>query len=334
MTHIKFILKRFKEQGTLFEPEGIPDPEFSLPATLNWMRALAILVEHEKINVILMQKHCASVTKMMSNQKNYDRAVNTTFEQLLMSLHHLSSLKAIASLSTRIDTSRSAIVTWYYGIYHAASAMIAAQTGLSQEQHVPTANVWNSQFSGRSYIPELFRYRVTTLVRKEVEQQIENYRDGNTFNNLISKPKNREQAFGACMSYLKGCAEWKAKYIEDELLGKEMKNLGLKDFRTKKAKEIRDERLKGNVFGFIHQAFRFRGKANYREALFISYGKHVEQSLDGFDRDLFSVLEAFLCMAGSFCARRIGKDLWNDYHDDLSNNISLLINPIELWGKL
>lgn len=113
MPHSKFTLKRFEEQGTLSDPKGIPDPEFSLPATLNWMRALAILVEHEKVNVDSMKTLCKSITKAGIS----DQAINTAFEQLLMSLHHLASLKAMASLPRKIDTARSAIVTWYYGIY-------------------------------------------------------------------------------------------------------------------------------------------------------------------------------------------------------------------------
>jgi hypothetical protein len=324
-----FLLKRFIEQGTLSDPKGIPDPAYSLPGTLNWMRAMAILVDHDEINAPSMHNICAVVTKGTLS----DQAANTTFEQLLMSLHHLASLKAMASLPKRIDSARSAIVTWYYGIFHAASAMIAAQDGSFQENHGETANAWNSHFSGRPYIPPSFSYRVSTLVGKDVEKEIEILRNGNSFK-LDSEPVNQQQAFGACMSYLKGSATWKAEYIEDDLKRRELKKLGLDNFRTKRAQEIRDERLKGKSLGFVHQAFRYRGKANYREALFISYGNHIEPRLTNFYTDLYSVLEAFLCMAGTFCARRIGKDLWNAYHNDVSANAPLLVKPVDLWNKL
>lgn len=329
MTKTNFLLDRFMRQGTLSDPKGIPDPEYSLPATLNWMRALAILVNHEGINAASMKSICAAVAKASLS----DQAVNTTFEQLLMSLHHLASLKAMASLPTRIDPARSAIVTWYYGIFHAASAMIAAQDGSFQDNHNETANAWDSNFSGRSYIPKVFSYRVTTLVGKDVEKEIETLRDGNTFK-LIHEPMNPQQALGACMAYLKGSANWRAEYIEEDLKRRELKKLGLTNFLSKEAKKIRDDRLNGKAFGFIHQASRYRGKANYREALFISYGNHVEPMLNNFHTDLFAVLEAFLCMAGAFCARRTGKSLWNDYHDDVSTNSPFLVTPTELWEKL
>lgn len=326
MTDPLFLLNRFKAQGTLADPKGIPDPTYSLPGTLNWMRALAILVKDEGINAAAMKTHCAAVTKGDLS----DQAINTTFEQLLMSLHHLASLRAMGSLPQRIDPARSAIVTWYYGIFHAASAMIAAQDGAYQENHAETANAWDRQFAGRPYILPPFNYRVTTLVGKDVEAEIAALRGENTYK-VDSEPVNPQQAFGACMSYLKGSASWRAEYFEEDLKRRELKKLGLENFRTSKAREIRDERLNGKALGFIHQAFRYRGKANYREALFISYGRHVEPMLANFYTDMFSVLEAFLCMAGAFCARRIGKSLWGEFLDDVSANVSLLVKPSDVW---
>lgn len=323
------LIDRFMTQGTLSDPKGIPDPAFSLPGTLNWMRALAILVKHSGIDRTSMSARCTSVQKGALT----DQAANTAFEQMLMSLHHLASLKAMGTLPNNIDQARSAIVTWYYGVFHAASAMIASQDGSFQDNHGETANSWDRQFNGRPYVPAPFSYRVTTLVKKDVEDQISNLRGTNTFN-LSNEPKNANEAFGACMSYLQGSANWRREYIEDEVKRRELVKIGLANFRTKAAQQIRDARLHGKCYGFVHQAFRYRGKANYREALFITYGNHVETMLCRFHSDLFAVLEGFLCMAGAFCARRIGRDLWNGFHDDLTVNASLLVRPSDIWDKL
>jgi hypothetical protein len=328
MTDPHYLYNRFTTQGTLADPKGVPDPTYSLPGALNWMRALAILVQDQGIDATSMKTHCAAVAKGALS----DQAVNTTFEQLLMSLHHLASLKAMGTLPQRIDPARSAIVTWYYGIFHAASAMIAAQDGAYQDNHGETANAWDRQFAARPYILPPFNYRVTTLVGKDVEVEIAALRAGNTYK-VDSEPLNAQQAFGACMSYLKGSATWRAEYFEEDLRRRELKKLGLDNFRTAKAREIRDERLNGKALGFIHQAFRYRGKANYREALFISYGDHVESNLDKFYPDMFAVLAAFLSTAGAFCARRIGKDLWNPFMDDLAANVTLLVAPTDVWCK-
>ena len=50
----------------------------------------------------------------------------------------------------------------------------------------------------------------------------------------------------------------------------------------------------------MHQAFRYRGKANYRDALFLTYEAQVGTVLDGFIADLETVLTAFLTAAGHF----------------------------------
>ena len=318
MTENRFLYHRFMNQGTLSDPKGIPDPEYSLPGTLHWMHALAILVNEEKIDASSMKTLYASI----DNGNRSDQEINTSFEQLLMSLHHLASLKAMGLLSKRIDTARSAIVTWYYGIFHAASAMIAAQVGSFQNNHAGTANSWDSQFSARNLVPTPFSYRLTTLVKKDVEEQIKCLRETNLFD-LKNQPKNPNEAIGACITYLQGSANWRREHIEQDV----KRENKLINFRTKKAQQIRDARLADKCFGFVHQAYRYRGKANYREALFISYGNHIELSLIDFYSDLSGVLEGFLCMAGAFCARRIGKELWNIFQDDIESNVQLIIKP-------
>ena len=44
------LYKRIIEGGTINEPEGKPKPQFALPSTVNWMRSLALLIDHEAIS--------------------------------------------------------------------------------------------------------------------------------------------------------------------------------------------------------------------------------------------------------------------------------------------
>ncbi len=324
-----FIYHRFTSQGTLSEPDGVPEPRFALLGTVNWMRALAILTKAEGISRETMAARYVSVSKA----NLADPAINTVFEQLLMSLHHLSAVRAMAGRDNSVDLARSAIVTWYYGIYHAASAMIAAQDGSHQDNHGETANAWDRQFAELNLIPRPFCYRVSSMVKKVAEAEIIALRAGNSFD-LNTQPTNEEQAMGACLSYLKGSVEWRVWLLEQELKRKELKKLELTNFRTKQAQQLRDGRLDGRSFGFVHQAFRYRGKANYREALFISYGSQVAPMLTDFYTDLFTVLGGFLTMSGAFCGRRIGGKLWNDFLNDLISNCPLSVSSPELWSKL
>ena len=48
--------RRPNAKGTLAEPQGAPEPRFALQGTVNWMRALAILVADVAIDWSSMQK--------------------------------------------------------------------------------------------------------------------------------------------------------------------------------------------------------------------------------------------------------------------------------------
>jgi hypothetical protein len=122
--------------GTLSEPNGTPEPRFALQSTVNWMRALAIVAKNEKIDWSSMQLSYVNVQRANLPE----REVNTVFEQLLMSLHHLTALRAVANAGSPRDLARVAVMTWYYGIYCATSAMIAAKDGSLQDDHTGTAN--------------------------------------------------------------------------------------------------------------------------------------------------------------------------------------------------
>ena len=75
--------------GTLAEPDGAPEPRFALQGTVNWMHALALLAKDEGVDRARMQVFYRQVQRSSGLT---DAATNTVFEQLLMSLHHLSAL--------------------------------------------------------------------------------------------------------------------------------------------------------------------------------------------------------------------------------------------------
>ena len=43
------LFSRFRNQGTLAEPDGIPDPTFALPSTVNWMKDLSLVSTEENV---------------------------------------------------------------------------------------------------------------------------------------------------------------------------------------------------------------------------------------------------------------------------------------------
>ena len=318
---------RITAQGTLSEPGGVPRPEFALPSTVNWMRALALLVEHEKVHF----KSALQFYKTTSRRNFAVREENSIFEQLIFALHQVSALDAIRPISQKADVARVGIVTWYYGIYAAATAMVTAQDGSLQDDHTGTANSWDRQIASRDLVMKPFSLRSSTLIKTGADKELDTLR-GSTKFHLASTPNNHVEAHGACCAYLSGSVEWWRWRVEQDVrASREFKDLGVADFRTKGARELRDRRLHGRSVCFLHQAFRYRGKANYREALFLGYGRSTERILTGYLDDLTNTLEAFVAMAGAFASRRLGRELWTDFVQDLDAKRSFSKGPSAVW---
>jgi len=322
------LYQRITTQGTLSEPTGVPEPHFALPSTVNWMRALAILVADKDINFRSASSFYSIVQKRAFTQQEE----NTVFEQLLFAIHQLSALEALRSVACKSDVARVGIVGWYYGIYAAASAMVAAQDGSIQDDHTGTANAWDRQFAATGKIMLPFSMRVSTLVEAGYKTEIAILKAENSYG-LKIKPTNSTEAHGACCEYLSGNAKWwKWKAEESIRASRDFKDLAVDDFRKKVARELRDRRLSGKSVSFLHQAFRYRGKANYRDAVFLGYGHNVEALLTEYLDDLTTVLTAFISMSGAFTCKRLGQRLWNEFLDDIEAHRSFHISPKSVWS--
>ena len=321
------LYSRIIKQGTINEPGGKPDPQFALPLTVNWMRALRILIEDVGINFETADAFYGRQGKRAMNTL----VENTILEQLFLGLHHLLALEQFRSGKSASDYARVGILAWYYGIANAASAMTAAQSGSFQEDHAGTARVWDSDIAGRGLAMAPFSWRVSSLLEKTYKSEIAVYKCGST-GKLLSKPTTKIEALGAAAEYLSGSASWHAWRAQDDLMKTpEFKALGVSDFRTKAAQLIRNSRLSRKSIGFVHQASRYRGKANYREALFLAYGATTETYLADFANDLAVVLRGFLAMAGGFSRRKLGKALWSEFVADVDAKRAFSLRAADIW---
>jgi hypothetical protein len=320
--------QRFVTSGTISEPNGVPDPGLALASTVNWMRALAMLVTASGLNFATATTFYGAVQK----NKFSEQEENTVLEQLLFALHQVSAMEAMKQTSRKADLARVASVAWYYGIYAASSAMVTAQAKTIQYNHTQTANAFDRQLAAMGLVMSPFSFRLSTLVLKDVEQEIRAYRNGNMFV-LTSPATNRDDARGACCAYLSGNADWWKWKVEQAIRSSsEFRALNVANFRTKAAREIRDKNLSKKSVCFLHQAIRYRGKANYREALYLAHGLGTEAVLSGFIDDLASVLAAFVAAAGAFVSRRLGTSIWTDFNADLEKYRSFLLSPRAVWA--
>jgi hypothetical protein len=292
------------------------------------MQALSLLVDAKAVNFVSAKKFYASQGK-----RSMDSLVeNTVLEQLFLGLHHLSALEKMKNAEAVADFARIGILAWYYGIANAASAMIAAQNGSFQEDHAGTANMWDRDIAVRGYAMEPFNWRVSSLVERTYSSEVQAYRGG-SIGDLLSAPTSVPEALGAAVSYLSGSAKFYVwKTTEDVRKSSDYKKLGVNDFRTKAARALRDARLSQRSMGFVHQASRYRGKANYREALFLAYGKNTETILKDFVAAQASVLRAFLAMAGAFSAKKLGNTLWDEFLADVDANRAFSTSGASVWS--
>lgn len=320
---------RMREYGTLAETaDNILDAPFALPSTINWMRALAILTRELGLNFASSQRFYVDVKRRLLS----DREINTVCEQLLFALHQLAGLRAIAVVENKADVARISIMAWYYGVHGAASAMVAAGDGSFPDTHAATAQQWDRQFAANGLVAAPFGDRISSLVSERVEQELAPIRARGK-HSLTITPGSATQAWGCHAEYLAGTAKWEQSNVQERVRQtKEFKALGTDSFRTAAARKLRDAAFDRRGIAFLHEASRYRGKANYRDAIYLGYGRSVPQLLDGFVDDLTTALGGFAAMAAGYVSRRIGRELWDAFLDDLEAKRSLSLSPKSEWS--
>lgn len=320
---------RMRKYGTLSEtPEDVPDAVFALPSTLNWMKAEAMLVDGLGVTF----RSAKDFYKRVQRRDMTEPQANSVCEQLLFSLNQIAALRGLATVPNKADVARVGIVTWYYGVYGAASAMIAAADGSFPETHATTALQWERQFASPGLAMDPFADRIDNLTAGAVEAALKVPRLRGK-HSLTSAPASVEQAWGCHAEYLSGTASWEQWNLEQRVrTSPEFKALGVDNFRTKSARAVRDSVFAKKSISFLHQASRYRGKANYRDAIYLAYGTGVPKQVNDLIDDLLTVVTGFSAMAGAYSAIRMGKDRWAAFVDDLEARRAISVSPREVWS--
>jgi len=307
---VTWLLNRF------FDHQQQQTPGFAFQGTVNWMRALSILIDEGAYSHDSLSRFYNGVQRRRPNQD----AGNLAFECMLMAMHNVSSIQKAQSLDEPYSFVRSAITAWYYATYYACKAMIAAATGSDPQTHSKTGKIWQTNIVKRNLAVTPFDLNIEDLTPSNIGRAIVALRNDNP-HDLSVTPTNHEQAFGAAISYLKGTAEYEKRRLEEEVRDSSVfKRKGFADFRTIAARTLRDARLSGAQVNFLVQAFRYRGKANYRDAIYLSYGADNSGTLTVFVQDLANVARAFALMAAHYLSRRVTQDNWQSFANDIAAN--------------
>lgn len=303
-----------------------PEPRFALQGTVNWMRALSILIEYDGLNVGTINNLFGTVNRRNPNI----RSDTLAFENIAMSLHHLSGLKSMARQGpAAYGVVRIAIVSWHYAIYDSCQAMINASSGSTSDTHAKTARIWQADIVNQTIVPHPFRYSITNLTQGSIDLQNRNLRQGNTYD-VNTEPTNRDEAYGAIISYLKGTAEWDKWNTEQKVRSSaDFRRLGVVDFRTNAARQLRDASLAARCVNFLDQAFRYRGKANYRDSIYLSYGDDNTEKVELFLSDLDMVATVFVALACKYVSKRTIRGSWQNFVDDMALNARFIL-PFDL----
>jgi hypothetical protein len=242
--------------------------------------------------------------------------------KIFYSLHNISSISAFVELNKNpYDFVRAAIISWYYSIYYSSSAMIAAVSGSVQETHSKTIKVFQNQIIDNGLAINPFQLSLDSIVTLDVENSINILRNGNNFT-LGKLPHNEMEALGGIYSYLKGTAEYEKDKMETTILNSsEFKKLGVNNFRTKKAREYRDGKLSSININFLTQSFRYRGKANYRDSLYLSYGEDNSYFLNDYLKDLELVAKKYFEMSFSLIKKCIKPIDIESFANDAIRNV-------------
>jgi hypothetical protein len=312
----------------LFDTGDQPTPRFAFQGTINWMRGLSIVCANNGFSPDNLHHLYGSVNRRPENVE----ADTLTFECIVMAMHNVSSLDQLSRLLNPYGIVRSSIIAWYYAIYYACKAMLSASTGVNPQTHAKTGKLWQTEFVDKVLLPPPFDISIQNLTPNNIKTTIETIRAGNN-HDLNTEPNNLDMAWGAIYSYLSGTADYEKWKCEEQVRGSsEFKKGGFVDFRKKDARLLRDAKLSSAIVNFLVQAFRYRGKANYRDAIYLSYGADYSETLKQFIEDLGEVARSFVLMASYYSSKRVAKNSWVEFGKDITKNarFELPFNPEQI----
>ena len=295
------------------------DPNFSLPSTLNWMQSLSLEITQSHgsspiAQFISCQSQFASTLRPLENSAS----LPSIFGSLFHSLTFASTLTSMVEAQPcRPWTFPTAIVAWYYATYNAFRAIVGVSGNFPPETHAGLQRcLYGSQI--RPKLPHPFNMVAKYQNNEDYTLELPNYPGVEPADLAATFLQTQQQTQGMLLSYLKETVAWEVDKHKDNL----RKDRKITGFRKKVDREARNQRLQNRLseVNFLHCAFRYRGKANYRDSIFLAYGQEDSRISLAFMEALESAAKfAFLCgLAYAEC--RIGKSYSQAFLSDVSHH--------------
>lgn len=293
-------------------------PAFSVRAINNWFKALRFEIEsaHGKTVVEQIESSRKFYEKDKPKKITCTSPHGEIFEHLFFSVIYCMTVDRFASeLSTTPWIHPTAIVDWYYAIYFSLRTMLPVFGHKIPEDHSKTAKFVTCTF--RTHLP----YPFDMFARRTKGEDYEVFLNGSqpeTYDLNRTFISAHFVAQGMLAQYLLGTADWNTKKIKNGILND--KKLNITNFHSRRAQTLRDSRLISEI-GFLHCAYRQRTKANYRDAIYLSYDYGEEINLDNFTRNL-SVSAKFASITAIACVEHyMGRQSVQAFIEDLNRNL-------------
>jgi hypothetical protein len=292
-------------------------PLFALRSTVNFIKALTFEIKAEYGENPLEQfntSRTASASNFLRRNRTVPYAV--IFEPLFYSLTYAMSLVALsAQAQNRPVTFHSSVVIWYYSYYNAFRAILGATNQMVGDNH---RAVINAVTTLRTQLIHPFNIVANRTNGEIYEVSLPKY-PRTVVKNLVEPfEATQDAARGMLLQYMKGTADWETKRVKDKMLQEGR----YPNFRTQAARAARDRRLPNQV-SMMNCIFRYRGKANYRDAVFFTYGNWQVNDAS-FITDLAESARFAFIMALTATERLIGVNDVKQFIDDLRANFRSL----------
>jgi hypothetical protein len=309
--------------GLIKEDDADRTPDFARQSHLNWARSLSFEV---------LQQHGATANEQWASVRRHfepvvktrpaaDEILAAVFEPLFGSFQWAASLFSLASREV-VDPWEcpNATVTWYYANYNAFRAMLAAFNNTPEDTHAATIRALNGGL--RRQLPHPFDMIALRERGEKYSDHLPHYpkveRAGGPSAAINgSFREDRLLAQRMLLEYLHGSAMFWRDSTKRQILAKGR----FQNFKSKEAQEERDRKLRQEV-NFLDCAFRYRGKANYRDAIFLSYGPARAGVGPAFVRDLARSARFAALMAWAYVDRRLGSEVVTEFTTDVRKNFS------------
>ncbi|GFS22322.1 hypothetical protein ElyMa_003360700 [Elysia marginata] len=182
------------------------------------------------------------------------------------------------------------------------------------DNHASVYRAFGSNLSGK--MPHPFDMRADHIKNEEYHQILPKYGYEKSFSLSKTFPETTEAAKGMILEYLSGNAKYYTWLTKERIL----KKATHQNFRSKIAKEERNKQLP-KLISFMHCAYRYRGKANYRDGIYLTYGPSSASETKDFIDDMKVVSRFFFLMALALAYRSPIKDDVKSFTKDIDNNL-------------